>query len=169
MADGGLPQLDPSSYASQLFWLVVTFAITYVAMAKFVVPNIREVLERRRNQIQHDLDTAERAQRDAESAKNAYMQAMHEAKENSKKQIAEAQKEVDRLISAEQAKVAAELDAKMAESATRIAEQRKQAYASIAPMLTDIVSDITKRMTGKEPDSAMVAEKIALKLKEHQA
>ncbi|MDA0332531.1 MAG: hypothetical protein O3C30_05120, partial [Proteobacteria bacterium] len=47
-AGAGLPQLDISTWPSQLFWLVVLFTAGYTLMAKFVTPRIGSVLEERR-------------------------------------------------------------------------------------------------------------------------
>ena len=40
-----LPQLDIATYASQVFWLIVTFIVLYFLVAKIAMPRIAEVLE----------------------------------------------------------------------------------------------------------------------------
>ena len=35
-AEAGMPQLDPTYWASQAFWLVLIFAILYISISKFV-------------------------------------------------------------------------------------------------------------------------------------
>jgi len=53
-----MPQFDPSTYASQLFWLAVMFVALYWIVSKIAVPRIGEVLEQRARVIQDDLDRA---------------------------------------------------------------------------------------------------------------
>ena len=64
---GGLPQLDISTWPSQLFWLMVTFLIGYVIISRLVTPSISSVLENRSNKISSDIETAKEAQQDRKS------------------------------------------------------------------------------------------------------
>lgn len=49
-----MPQFDPSSFSSQLFWLAVCFGIIYFSMSKVFLPRIRDILKDRHNQINGD-------------------------------------------------------------------------------------------------------------------
>jgi F-type H+-transporting ATPase subunit b len=48
---GALPQLDYSTYSSQLFWLFVTFSILYISLSKYFIPNIANLIDRRKKYI----------------------------------------------------------------------------------------------------------------------
>ena len=37
---GGMPQLNPEFWISQIFWLTLTFGILYVVLSKFILPKI---------------------------------------------------------------------------------------------------------------------------------
>src|SRR5690606_28063422 len=54
---GGLPQLDVSTFPSQLFWLFVSFGIMYMIFSRRTLPEISGVLENRQSHIQGDLET----------------------------------------------------------------------------------------------------------------
>ncbi|MCK5167961.1 MAG: hypothetical protein KAQ66_11580, partial [Rhodospirillaceae bacterium] len=41
-AGGGLPQLDLSTYSSQVVWLVISFAALYALMSTVALPRIGE-------------------------------------------------------------------------------------------------------------------------------
>ena len=72
-ADGaGLPQLDISTWPSQLFWLVVLFTTGYIIMAKFVTPRIGTVLEERRAKLDNDIGKARVASEDAARIRAEY-------------------------------------------------------------------------------------------------
>ena len=51
----GLPQLDITTWPSQLFWLVIVFSTGYLVMAKIVIPKIGAVLEERRKGLDSGL------------------------------------------------------------------------------------------------------------------
>ena len=42
-----MPQLEISTFPSQIFWLVVSFLILYIIMAKVIVPRISSVIKNR--------------------------------------------------------------------------------------------------------------------------
>ena len=71
---GGLPQFDPTWFASQIFWLVIAFAILYVFFAKKTLPDISNVIENRKNHIQSDLDAAEKLAAEADAVHDAYQE-----------------------------------------------------------------------------------------------
>ena len=44
-AEAGMPQLDPTYWASQAFWLILVFTILYISIAKFYLPKINLPLQ----------------------------------------------------------------------------------------------------------------------------
>jgi F-type H+-transporting ATPase subunit b len=46
-----LPQLDASTYSSQIFWLLVTFSILYFALSRIFLPNIIDLIHKRKQYI----------------------------------------------------------------------------------------------------------------------
>ena len=46
-----MPQLDPTSYASQIFWLLICFFSLMFILSKFIVPKIAETRQQRANKI----------------------------------------------------------------------------------------------------------------------
>jgi len=49
---GGMPQLNPEFWISQIFWLTLTFGILYIVLSKLILPKISANLELRKSQIQ---------------------------------------------------------------------------------------------------------------------
>ena len=66
-----MPQLDFATFASQIFWLVVTFGVLYLIMARSALPVIREVLQTRQTRIFEDLRKAEKLKEEAQEAKQS--------------------------------------------------------------------------------------------------
>ena len=46
-----MPQLDTSTFTSQLFWLVVCFFSMMFIMSKFIIPKIADIMEQRQRKI----------------------------------------------------------------------------------------------------------------------
>src|SRR5262249_10320731 len=76
----GLPQLDATSFASQIFWLVIWFVVLYVVISRIAAPKIGGVIAERAGRIKGDLDTAAEAKRASEAAIAAYEKALADAR-----------------------------------------------------------------------------------------
>ena len=59
-AEGGgtFPPFDASTFAGQIFWLVITFGFLYYLMSKIALPRVSEILETREIKIDGDLKSA---------------------------------------------------------------------------------------------------------------
>ena len=57
-AEAGMPQLDPTYWASQACWLVLVFTILYLSISKFYLPKIKSNLDNRENKIKEDIENA---------------------------------------------------------------------------------------------------------------
>ena len=80
-----MPQLDPSSFGSQLFWLAITFSVLFLVLTYFILPRIGSTLEARQSRLQGDFDAAERMSEEAKQALEAYEEALSEARVNAVK------------------------------------------------------------------------------------
>ena len=54
---GGMPQLNPEFWISQIFWLIISFGILFIALSKFILPKIRNNIEFRKSEILDNIET----------------------------------------------------------------------------------------------------------------
>jgi len=159
-----MPQFDPTSFPSQLFWLAITFVALYVLMSKVALPRIGDILEERQKRISDDLDMAERLKAETEAAIAAYEKALAEAR-------ASAQAEIARVMEANAAESAArhkaleeQLSAKIVESEERIHAAHREAMAEVGGIAAEVAAAIVERIAGVKTDAeglAPVVEAIA--------
>ncbi len=116
-----MPQLDVSTFASQIFWLIICFATLYYLLSRKALPRVAEILEARQDRIAADLDEAQRLRVEAEAALAEYEAA-----------LAKAQAEAQALLGESQARLQAETARRQAELDARLAEQVATAEAQIA-------------------------------------
>ena len=57
---GGMPQLNPEFWISQIFWLTLVFGILYIVLSKLILPKISANLELRKSQIQENIEAADK-------------------------------------------------------------------------------------------------------------
>lgn len=150
-ASGGLPQFDPSSFPSQLFWLAVTFGFLYWIMASMVLPRLGGTIEERRDRIADDFDQAAEFKRQAEEAERGYNQSLADAKAKSQAIAAEKRAEID----AEIAKMQAEADAKdevtLKAAETKLGELREAATVKIRDAASDTAKNIVAVLIDETP------------------
>ena len=162
---GVFPPFDPTTFPSQLVWLVMTFAILYALMAKVALPRLGGIIDERQKRIADDVAEAGKLKAESEAAVVAYEKALAEARaraqviatETRDKQAAEA--EASRKTLEEQ------LNAKLAEAEKSIASTRQAAMAEVRGIATDAAKAIVERLTGKAPADAAVASAVDTALK----
>ena len=69
---GGMPQLNPEFWISQIFWLTLTFGILYIILSKLILPKISSNLELRKSQILENIEAAEKQRSDADTKLKEY-------------------------------------------------------------------------------------------------
>jgi len=76
-----MPQLDITTYSSQLFWLVVCFGILYLLLSRVAVPKITAALEKRTSIRDENLNKASAYREEAEELLRDYEEVLAEARE----------------------------------------------------------------------------------------
>ena len=155
------PPFDPTYFASQLLWLVITFGILYLIMDRVVIPRLSGILEVRRDRISRDLDETQRLKSEADAAQAAYEQELAEAKRNAHDIAQEATDKAKAEAAAEREKVEAELAAKLSESEAHIAEIKKKALGEVDTIASDTATEIITRLIGGKVTKADVSKAVS--------
>ena len=77
---GGMPQLNPEFWISQIFWLTLSFGILYAVLSKLILPKISANLELRKSQIQENIEAAEKQRESSESKLKEYDNIVQKSK-----------------------------------------------------------------------------------------
>lgn len=160
----GMPQLDFSTFANQIFWLLVTLVVIYFVLTKIALPRIEGILQSRQTRITNYLTTAEEMKLKAVEAEAAYNQALADARLEANKIVAEARAEIQAEVDAAAAKADAEISAKAAESEAAIAEIRAGAVDSVKAVAKDAAKEILGAM-GHKADAKTVTAAVAARMK----
>jgi F-type H+-transporting ATPase subunit b len=148
-----MPQLDVSTFSSQIFWLIICFSVLYYLLSRRALPRVSETLEARQDRIAADLDQAQRLRREAEAALASYEGAMAEAQDRAQALLAEAQSGLQAEAAARQAELDQQLARQLAEAETRIAAARDRALAELEDAALDVARAAAARLAGVEVSS----------------
>lgn len=105
-----LPQLDPTWYASQALWMLITFYATFWMMWKFVLPRMNAVLDERQRRLDDDMKKAESFKAEAENVLKEYKNAMASANERAKSLLDNTQLEIAEYSKRRESEFSARLD-----------------------------------------------------------
>ena len=146
--EGGLPQLDLTTWPTQIFWLVVSFGLAYILMWKIVTPAIGSVLEERHTRVNDDMQRAKRAAEEAEQMRVDFEARLNdaraEASARTRESLAQAQAEADKKNDATSKRLAS----KVAKAEEEIVQAREAALKEIDSVATEGAIDAAKSLAG---------------------
>lgn len=159
-APAGLPQLDPSTYASQVFWLVVMFAVLYLVFSRRVLPAISSTLENRREHVDSGFAEAERLQKEAADVHDAYEKILGDARLKADALFGE----IEASIQAKAAKETKAFHERM-EKETKLTEARiertqKDIRSEMDGIVAEVARQAAEKIIGVSADLAQVKSMI---------
>ena len=164
----GLPQLDSSTFAPQIIWLAISFAVLYVAMSRIVLPRIGEVLDERQNKIDGLLKRAETLKLEAESALAAYDKAMAKARLEAQDAMRQSADRAAKTAADRHAELASRLGEEIKAAEARINDAKNRALAAIGPAAADIAGAIVGRLAGETLDARALTPAVDAILRERR-
>lgn len=151
-ASSGLPQLDPSSFASQTFWLFLIFILMYVFFARKSLPQISQTIETRAERVKNDLDSAERLKEEVEAVQTSYEEKLAEARAESSAVFTK----IEEDIKAKSEKHASEFQErsakKVAELEKNIEQARKKAMDEMSDVAAEVSAEAAEKIIGVRAD-----------------
>jgi F-type H+-transporting ATPase subunit b len=109
-AEAGMPQLDPTYWASQAFWLILIFTALYLTLSNFFIPKIKDSIDNRENKIRDDLDEAQKLKKLAEQKLVEYELSIENAKKEVQKIIFDSKNKLNLEIQSKKKKFDKEIE-----------------------------------------------------------
>lgn len=155
-SSAGLPQLETSTFPSQLFWLCITFGILYAVFSRKSLPEISGVLENRAQHIQSDLETAENLRSQAEAAQNAYESSLNGARHEAHKIMQELQDSLKAKAEKQNETFRKKAEKDIRELEQRIATEKAEAMSEMNGIAAEIAAEAARKIVGinADPDQA---------------
>lgn len=144
----GLPQLDPSTYPSQIFWLLVSFALLYTLMSRVALPRVTEVLDMRQTQRDNNLSRASHLQEDAEKIRQTLEAAMASAQAEAQAAMSAREQENAKKLAAESARFLEHARTRIQNAEQNIAKAKEDALHSLADISAEVAADIVQKVSG---------------------
>jgi len=137
-----MPQFDPTWFASQIFWLVVVFAVFYRVLSRNVLPKLGAAIEGREKQIEGDLKG------DSDAMIAAYEKALAESRAKAQAVRLETEAALAKQAAAKSAELNAALSVKIKAAETTIAASRATALSNVEALAAEIAVDVARKIGG---------------------
>ncbi|MDO4429528.1 MAG: F0F1 ATP synthase subunit B [Atopobiaceae bacterium] len=129
---------------------LIAFLIILVIMAKLVWPPVLEMMEKRQQKIQSDLDAAERSKLQAAEEAKSYEAKILDAHHEADAIVAKAKKEAEEVRSAVLAKAQREAADIIAKAHGAVDSERHKAMIELSSSVVDLSVEIASKIIGND-------------------
>ena len=154
---GGMPQLNPEFWISQIFWLTLTFGILYIVLSKLILPKISANLESRKSQIQDNIEAAEKQRKDSESKLKEYDDIIFKSKLEAKNIFKDSREKVIKDINNKKETLENQINEEIKKAEKEIEVVKKSAPEKINRIAIEVSSELVKKIIGTEINNSSIS------------
>ena len=154
---GGMPQLNPEFWISQIFWLTLTFGVLYVILSKLILPKISANLELRKSQIQENIGAAENQRQSAESKLREYDEIVLKSKLEAKNIFKDVRERALKDINTKKEALDNQINEEIVKVEQEINLLKKSAPEKISKIAIEISSELVKKLIGADVNNSSIS------------
>ena len=168
---GGMPQLNPEFWVSQIVWLVLTFGILYIVLSKLILPKISDNLESRKSQILENIENAETQREESEKKLKEFEKIILDSKIEAKNYYKQARQKVLNDINKKTIALQKDIDNEINTAEKEIIKLKSTSDDKITKIAIETSSDLIKQLIGEKVNNSSISaivEDLSKKNKETQ-
>jgi len=155
-AEAGMPQLDPTYWASQAFWLILIFTALYLALSNLFIPKIKDNIDSRENKIKDNLDEAQKLKNLSEQKLKAYELSIENAKKEVQKIIFESKNKLNLEIQNKKKKFEKDIKSEVEAAEKEIESFKKDSLKNISIISEEMASKVIEQISGEPMNQSSV-------------
>jgi len=155
--NGGMPQLNPEFWVSQVFWLTLTFGTLYLVLSKLILPKISANLEARKSEILENIEAAEKQREESEQKIKEYNKIVQDSKMEAKNYFNQARKKILKDISLKKESLDKELNEEIRKAEFEIEELKNKAPEKINKIAIEISKDLIQQLISVEVNNSSIS------------
>jgi len=167
-AEAGMPQLDPTYWASQVFWLGIIFSSIYFLIAKIFIPKIKSNIDAREDKIRKDIEEANLLKEEADKKLKKYNTLIEEAKVSAKKMLFDSRKKLNEDIQIKKDQIEKEIQKETVSAEKEIQKFKVNSSNKVALVSEEIVSGIIKDIFGEDLNKSSIKATVSEITKGHK-
>ena len=154
---GGMPQLNPEFWFSQIFWLTITFGILYIILSKLILPKISNNLEIRKSQILENIEAAEKQRKESEEKIKEYNKIIQDNKIKAKNYYNQAREKIHKDINKKKESLDNDLNEEIKKTELEIQDLKNKSPEKIIKIAIETSNDLIKQLIGVEVNSSSIS------------
>ena len=166
---GGMPQLNPEFWFSQIFWLIIVFGVLFAILSKLILPKISANLEARKSQILENIEAAEKQREESENKIIEYEKIILDSKNESKNYFSKAREQILKDIDKKRKILEHEINEEIKKAEKEIIDLKNKSPEKINKIAVEASSDLVKQLIGVEVNNSSISaivEDVSRKVKE---
>ena len=154
---GGMPQLNPEFWISQIFWLTISFGILYIILSKIILPKISSNLEIRKSQILENIEAADKQRIESDLKIVQYEKVVQNSKNEAKNYFNQARERILKDINLKKEALDKDLNKEIQKAEIEIKELRDRAAEKINKIAVETSTDLLNHLMGVEVNNSSIS------------
>ena len=154
---GGMPQLNPEFWISQIFWLILTFGTLYITLSKLVLPKISDNLESRKSKILENIEAADKQREDCEAKYREYEEIISKSKLKAKTIFSQSREKAIKDINTKRDMLDKQIDEEISKVEEEIKILHKNAPDKISRIAVETSSELIHKFLGTEVNNSSIS------------
>ena len=154
---GGMPQLNPEFWFSQIFWLIIAFGLLFIVLSKLILPKISENLEARKSQILENIEAAEKQRETSENKIKEYEKIIIDSKNEAKNYFSKAREKILKDIDKKRETLKNEINKEIKNTEKEITDLKNKSPEKINKIAIETSSNLVKQLIGVEVNNSSIS------------
>ena len=154
---GGMPQLNPEFWFSQIFWLILTFSILFIVLSKLILPKISENLESRKSKILENIQLAEKQREESENKIKEFEKIILDSKIKAKNYFNDSRKKIFDDLNKKRETLESEINEEINIAEKEIINLKNNAPEKINKIAIETSNDLIKQLIGMEVNNSSIS------------
>ena len=154
---GGMPQLNPEFWISQIFWLTLTFGTLYIILSRLILPKISDNLETRKSKILENIEAADKQREDSVQKLKEYDQIISRTKLEAKTIFNQAREKALKDINEKKEVLDRQVEDEISKAEEEIKALRSSAPKKIGIIAIETSSELLQKLIGADVNNSSIS------------
>ncbi len=154
---GGMPQLNPEYWLSQIFWLILAFGGMFIILSKIILPKISGNLESRKSQILENIELAEKQREESEIKVGEYEKIILNSKNEAKNYFNDARKKVLKDINEKREHLESKINEEIKSAEKEINDLKNNSREKIHKIAIETSSNIVNQLISADLNNSSIS------------